>query len=176
MIVRITDVNSAYYGQEFEGNCIYYDVYHTGSTKEKPAVDLFSVQTPEGSRKFLSTQIDAEYYWEQRRQEQIKELGADVGDIVLIIEPRSNYSKLGFDWKAAHKITKIDSSGHVEFDNGMATCFRPVMKLIPTCRNCSNCEMVKYNKEDQEVPICQLTDEEISYECFMNPCEKFEKL
>lgn len=125
--VKITDPKSEFYGQEFEGDCIYYDLYHTGSTPEKPAVDLFNVYTPEGCKRFLSTQIDTECYWEQRRQEHIKKLGADVGDVVKIIEPNSYSVNANFDWGKPHKITNIDSSGHVEFDGGECKCFRPVI-------------------------------------------------
>jgi len=28
MKVRVTDPESPYYGKEFEGNCVYYDLYH----------------------------------------------------------------------------------------------------------------------------------------------------
>lgn len=128
MKVKITDESSKYFGQELDGDCIYYDVYHIGSTPEKPAIDLFHVNTPGGTEQFLSTQIDADHYWEQVRQEHIKNLGADVGDVVIIIETHSCWGNLHFDLSKPHIITDVDSSGYVKFDDGAFTCFRPIVK------------------------------------------------
>jgi hypothetical protein len=124
LIVRVTDPTSPYCGQEFEGDCIYYDVYHTGNSP-----DLFIIKTPKGDERILSTQIDAEHYWEQRRQEYIGKLGADVGDTVIIMRSGSGYSKKDFDLTEPHKITKIDSNGYVTFDDA-ATYFRPDIEVI----------------------------------------------
>jgi|GEM_PF-1879041 len=118
--VKVIDPKSPYYGKELEGGCLYYDVYHTGSSP-----DLFIIKTPGGDEQILSTSIDTEHYWNQRRQEQIERLGADVGDTVVIIRPSSGWSKSGFDISVPHKITAIDSSGYVEFDDRQATYFRP---------------------------------------------------
>jgi len=123
--VKVTDPKSPYCGQEFEGGCFYYDIHHTGSSP-----DLFIIHTPDGDKQILSTGIDTEHYWNQRRDEEIKRLGADVGDTVLITETGSCYGRHGFDYKAPHVITKIDSVGHVEFDDGMGSCFRPVVQVI----------------------------------------------
>jgi len=123
--VKVIDLRSPYCGQEFEGGCVYYDIYHTGDSP-----DLFLIKTPQGERQILSTSIDVEHYWNQRRDEHIKKLGADVGDIVLITRSGGGSFKLGFDCLKPHKITGIDSSGYVEFDNGEATIFRPDVKVI----------------------------------------------
>ena len=125
MIVKVTDPASPYCGQEFEGGCFYYDIHHTGNSP-----DLFIIKTPKGDERILSTQIDAEHYWEQRRQEHIERLGATVGDTVMIVRTGSSSSKRNFDLLMPHKITKIDSSGHVTFDDGEATCFRPNVKKV----------------------------------------------
>lgn len=125
MIVRVTDPVSPYCGQEFEGHCCYYDIHHTGNSP-----DLFIIKTLKGDERILSTQIDAEHYWEQRRQEEIEKLGATVGDTVMIGRTGSGSYKRNFDLLIPHKITKIDSSGHVTFDDGEATCFRPDVKKI----------------------------------------------
>ncbi len=125
MKVRVTDKNSPYCGQEYEGGCIYYDINHTGNSP-----DLFIINTPDGEKQILSTSIDTEHYWEQRRQEHIKKLGANIGDIVLITRAGGGSFKSGFNCSEPHKITNINSSGYVEFDNGEATTFRPDVTVI----------------------------------------------
>ncbi|EGW40490.1 hypothetical protein [Desulfosporosinus sp. OT] len=125
MKVKVIDPQSPYCGQEFEGGCLYYDINHTGSSP-----DLFQIKTPEGERRILSTSIDVEHYWNQRRDEHIKKLGANVGDTVLITRSGGGSFKQGFDLLKPHKITGINSSGYVEFDNGEATTFRPDVKVI----------------------------------------------
>lgn len=126
MKVRVTDPTHELFGQEVEGGIIYYDIHHRGG---RP--DLYQVKTPEGKTyRLLTDQIDAEYYYAQEIAREVERIGANVGDSVLIIEPRSNHSRLGFDWKAPHVITKIDPSGNVDFDNGMASCFRPVVQIV----------------------------------------------
>ena len=123
--VKVIDPKSSYCGQEFEGGCVYYDIYHTGSSP-----DLFLIKTPEGDKQILSTSIDVDHYWNQRRAEHIKHLGADVGDTVLITRSGGGYSKQGFDYSTPHKIKGINSSGYVELDNGEATIFRPDVQVI----------------------------------------------
>jgi hypothetical protein len=118
--VKVTNPNSPYCGQEFEGGCIYYDIHHTGNSP-----DLFVIKTPDGEKRILSTSIDTEHYWEQRRQEHIKKLGANVGDTVLITRSGGGSFKRGFDISKPHKITGINTSGYVEFDGGEAKTFRP---------------------------------------------------
>lgn len=124
--VKVIDPKSPYCGQELEGGCIYYDVNHTGSSP-----DLFIIKTPDGEKQILSTSIDTKHYWNQKRDQEIERLGADVGDVVIITRPGSCYSKRDFDWLNPHKITEINSSGYVEFDGGEATSFRPdVIKVV----------------------------------------------
>lgn len=118
--IKVTDPKNPYCGQELEGGCFYYDIYHTGSSP-----DLFLIKTPDGEKQILSTSIDTEHYWNQRRQEHIDKLGANVGDTVIITRSGSGYSKRNFDISIPHKITAIDSSGYVKFDDGEATYFRP---------------------------------------------------
>lgn len=120
MKVKVINPKSEYCGQEFEGHCFYYDIDHTGHS-----ADLFIIKTPDGDKQILSTSIDAEHYWNQRRQEHIDKLGANVGDTVLITRTGSCSMCHDFDLSISHAITKIDSSGHVDFDNGRACCFRP---------------------------------------------------
>ena len=126
MRVRITDPEHRYFGQEFEGGCVYYDIYHQGSG----GPDLFQIETPDGKQMILSTKIDEDHYWEQRRQKEIERLGANVGDTVMILRSGSCSSKKGFRWSDPHVITKIDSSGHVEYDGGEAKSFRPDVSII----------------------------------------------
>ncbi|SPF54089.1 conserved hypothetical protein [Candidatus Desulfosporosinus infrequens] len=125
MEIKVIDSQSPYCGQKFEGGCVYYDIHHTGSSP-----DLFIIKTPEGLKQILSTSIDVDHYWSQVREEQIERLGAEVGDTVLISREGGGTFKRGFDYSKPHKISRIDSSGHVEFDNGEATIFRPNVKVI----------------------------------------------
>lgn len=125
MKVRVTDPNSPYCGQEFEGYCFYYDIYHTGSSP-----DLFIIKTQDGDKQIFSTGIDAEHYWNQRRDQEIERLGANVGDTVIIKRFGSGHSTSKFDATKPHLITNINSSGYVEFDNGEATTFRPDVQVV----------------------------------------------
>jgi hypothetical protein len=124
--VKIVDSTHKYYGQELPGGCVYYDVFHKGSG----GPDLFQIETPEGKQTILSTKIDEQHYWEQRRAAHIEKLGANVGDTVRIIRAGSCSSKASFDWNILHVITKIDSSGYVEWDGGEATSFRPDVEVV----------------------------------------------
>jgi hypothetical protein len=124
--VKVIDPTHPYYGQELPGGCVYYDIYHKGSG----GPDLFQVETPEGKTTILSTKIDEVHYWEQRRQMEVALIGANVGDTVRIIRGGSGSCVANFDWNAPHIITKIGTGGHVEWDNGDATGFRPEMKVI----------------------------------------------
>jgi len=125
MLVKITDKEHECFGQELEGFCFYYDYQHTGNSP-----DIYIIKTPEGERKILSTQIDVEHYENQRLSKEIEKLGANLGDKVMIIETGSGGSRVGFDIKEPHVITKISPSGTVYFDNGMADMFRPKVKVV----------------------------------------------
>ncbi len=124
--VKITDPTHPYFNLELPGGCVYYDIYHQGSG----GPDLFLFKSLEGEQRILSTQIDTDHYWEQRRQEEIRKLGANVGDTVRILRGGSGSSKANFDWNAPHVITKIDSSGGVVWDDGAASGFRPDVEVI----------------------------------------------
>ncbi|MFB0841818.1 hypothetical protein [Paenibacillus oleatilyticus] len=128
--VKVTDPNHKYYGQELPGNCFYYDINHTGNSP-----DLFILEAPEGSIRILSTQIDEDHYWNQRRETHIKRLGANVGDTVRIIRSGSCKSKANFDWSKPHVITKIDCNGYVEWDGGEAQSFRPDVELLEEAKS-----------------------------------------
>jgi ABC-type lipoprotein release transport system permease subunit len=60
----------------------------------------------------------------------LKNLGADVGDTVLITRSGGGSFRQSFDLSKPHKITGINSSGYVEFDHGEAHTFRPDVKVI----------------------------------------------
>ncbi|OMF38786.1 hypothetical protein BK133_00865 [Paenibacillus sp. FSL H8-0548] len=124
--VKIIDPTHKYFGQELTGGCVYYDVYHQGNG----GPDLFQIETPEGKQNILSTKIDEEHYWDQLKAIHIEQLGANIGDTVKIIRSGSCSSKANFDWRVPHVITKIDSSGYVEWDGGEATSFRPDVEVI----------------------------------------------
>lgn len=124
--VIITDPAHPFFNQEVSGDCAYYDVYHRGPS----GPDLFLIETSEGKACILSTQIDQDHYWSQRRRQEIEKLGANVGDRVKITNPHSGGSKVVFDWDEPHIITKIDPYGNVEWDDGAAWGFRPDMIVI----------------------------------------------
>lgn len=125
MKIRITDKSNEFYEKELEGARIYYDYKHTGNSD-----DIYLVHTPKGDKQFLASQIDAEYCENQRLEEFLKELGANVGDTVEIIETGSGSYSPDFKKNGLHEITKITSSGYVQFDNGKAEIFRPKVKVI----------------------------------------------
>lgn len=124
--IRIIDKESEFYGQSLKCSCFYYDIKHTGDSD-----DLYIAETKDGRKiKLLSSQIDEEYYHKQELKEVSKQLGASIGDSVLILEGGSgSYSR---DWKkeGIHVITNIDFTGHVTFDSGSATIFRPKLQLV----------------------------------------------
>lgn len=127
-LVKITDQKHPFFGQILPGGLIYHDINHTGD-----GPDLFRITSNEGSIRLLSTQIDENHYWAQLRAERIVELGADVGDVVMIVKSGSGSYCAKFDIKEPHKITKIGNCGHVEFDGGTktgASIFRPKVKII----------------------------------------------
>jgi hypothetical protein len=123
--VKITDESHPYFGQELPGNCFYYDIFHRGTG----GPDLFVIETPEGQQTILSTKVDTDHYWKQRRQQEIERLGADVGDTVLIKSGGAG-NKRDFDWRIPHVITQIDAYGNVEWDDGAAWGFRPDVTMI----------------------------------------------
>jgi hypothetical protein len=126
MKVKIIDQNHPCFGQELEGGIIYFDIYHRGG---RP--DLYQVETPEGKKyRLLTNQIDEEHYNAQELAEEVERLGANVGDNVMITRLGSGSYNAGFDFSSPHVITKIDCSGHVEFDNRAACGFRPDVTVI----------------------------------------------
>lgn len=126
MKVKIIDPKHPCFGQELEGGIIYFDYYHRGG---RP--DLYQVKTAEGEiYRLLTDQIDAAHYEAQEIARETARIGASVGDTVLITRLGSGSQKAGFDFSIPHIITKIDSSGHVEFDDGAACGFRPDVQVI----------------------------------------------
>lgn len=125
MKVKVTDKNHPLYNQEFDGYRFYFDYLHTGDSP-----DIFIIKTDKGEMKILSTQIDEESYEKQEIEEAIKTIGGNVGDTVMIVESGSGSFKANFSYDVPHVITKITPSGHVEFDNGEATIFRPKVKVL----------------------------------------------
>lgn len=119
MQVKIIDPNHPCYGQELEGARIYFDYYHRGG---KP--DLYQAKAPEGGfYRLLTHQIDEAHYEAQETAREIEGLGANVGDTVIITRMGSGGSEASFDLNKPHVITKISSSGTVEFDNRAAWGF-----------------------------------------------------
>lgn len=125
MKIRVTDPNHKYFGQELEGAIWYLDIRHTGNSD-----DLYIATTPDGDIRLLTSQIDEQYYKEQCLQEQLKELGVNIGDKVRIIKGGSGGCKAGWDSKGVHIVTDVDSTGHVTFDNGLADMFRPKLEKV----------------------------------------------
>lgn len=124
--IKVIDEKSPLFGKKLTGGIVYYDLYHTGNSP-----DLLQVQDEEGNKyQILSNRIDIEHYNSQEVAKETERLGAKVGDTVLITRSGSGYSKVNFNVKELHVITKIDCTGHVEFDNGDATMFRPDVELV----------------------------------------------
>ena len=123
--LKVIDKNSEYFGQELDGEVFYFDIAHTGESD-----DLYVAETKDGkSVNLLTSQIDEEYYKEQKLAEFIKELGANVGDSVEILEAGSGIYSYGWNKEGIHKIVKIGLSG-VVFDNGDATIVRPRVRKV----------------------------------------------
>lgn len=126
MKIRVTDKDHEFYGKEIEGSLFYYDVGHTGDSD-----DLYVAKTPDGKEiTLLTRQIDEDYYNLQCLDNEIKELGANVGDKVRIIKSGSGCMSNGWKQEGIHEITKISSTGCVVFDNGAADMFRPKVKKV----------------------------------------------
>jgi len=130
--VRITDKYDVNCGKEFPGWLAYHDLYHRGGTNQ-PIEDLYLVTIDGNERRYVSSQIE-EHYREQILKEEIKNLGAKVGDKVRVLKETSgSYGKQYYDRKSKngfHTITKIECYGHVTFDNGEAEMFRPTVEVI----------------------------------------------
>lgn len=124
--IKVTDAKSKYFGQTLKGGVFYYDIKHTGDSD-----DLYIATTEDGDKiQLLSSQIDEEYYHKQELDEVIKEIGANIGDKVEIIETGSGSYSRGWQKEGIHEITNIDFTGHVTFDNGKAEIFRPKVQII----------------------------------------------
>lgn len=123
--IRITDTKSKYYGLILKGNCIYYDVLHNGTSE-----NLYQVKTKNRTIQFLEHQIDKDYYEKQLLAEIISELGANVGDNVIIQEDGSGSYSKDWDEKDIHRITNIEINGCITFDDGKAIIYKPKVKKI----------------------------------------------
>lgn len=120
--------NGKYTGQIFDGYRFYYDHLHTGNSP-----DLFVVNTPGGEITITSDRIDIEHYESQLLQEELIRLGANIGDTVKITRSGSGSFKKGWNEKSYHRITRITSSGYVQFDDGIGEMFRPDVEVIQVC-------------------------------------------
>lgn len=124
--ILITDKGHELYGQTLEGAMVYCDIRHTGNSE-----DLYHVQKENGDTvQLLSTQVDVGFYEEQLLAEQMKRLGANIGDIVTIQETGGGSFKCGWKKEGLHTITDVDCLGYVTFDDGMANCFRPSITVV----------------------------------------------
>lgn len=124
--IKIIDKESEFYGQSLKGSCLYYDIKHTGDSD-----DLYIAETKDGRKiNLLSSQIDEEYYRKQELQEVRKQLGVGIGDNVIILEGGSGSYSRDWEKEGIHVVTNIDSTGHVTFDGGRATIFRPRLQLV----------------------------------------------
>lgn len=123
--ILVTDKNHELCGQILDGAMIYCDIRHTGNSE-----DLYQVHKANGdTAQLLSTQVDVEFYEEQLLAEEMKRLGANIGDIVTIQETGGGSYKCGWKKEGLHTITDVSCLGYVTFDDGMAHCFRPIVTV-----------------------------------------------
>ena len=125
MNVTVTDKTHVHYGKTFEGRRIFFDYQYTGNSP-----DVFQIITANGKETILSTQIDADDYERQEIEKEMARLGAKAGDVVKIIKSGSGSYSANFEEEDIHVITTISPSGHVTFDEGEATIFRPIVQVI----------------------------------------------
>lgn len=123
--VIITDKDHELFGKELDGHLCYYDINHTGSSP-----DLFQVKWQGETVRLLSTQVDVEHYESQNLAKELERLGANVGDVVEIVETGSGSFCAGWVQAGKHVISKVTECGRVEFDHGKASCFRPVVRHV----------------------------------------------
>ncbi|MCD9517098.1 hypothetical protein [Photobacterium carnosum] len=123
--VIITDEAHELFGKELSGHLCYYDINHTGSSP-----DLFQVKWQGNIVRLLSTQVNVKHYEGQNLVKEMARLGANVGDVVEIVEIGSGSFSSGWIKSGKHVISKITECGHVEFDHGKAFCFRPVVRIV----------------------------------------------
>jgi len=124
--IRVTDPKSPLCGQVVYGYIVYFDINHTGNSP-----DLIHATTREGKRvKLLSSQCDMGHYKAQELAEQVKRLGAKIGDKVRIVKSGSGTYGAGWRDEGVHEITNIDNVGYVEFDHGLGSMFRPAVEVV----------------------------------------------
>ncbi len=168
--IIITDKESEIYGKNCTGSLCYHDVHHTG---EGP--DLFSVECEEKKYQVLSTIIDVEHYNQQLIKEVVEELGANIGDMVMVAHAGGGSFSAEWSYDVPHKITKISPSENIQFDGGCGkpgggSKFRPKVTLINS--NCIDAGPLahendgKTHKKTDEKPKCFYT-----IECLNSYCE-----
>lgn len=122
---KVKIISGEYNGMIVDGHRFYLDHLHTGNSP-----DLFEVYI-DGERKVItSDKIDVAYYENQLLEDELKRLGAKVGDVVTISRTGSGSYQKGWVVNDKHTITNISSNGYVEFDNGVAKMFRPDVKIV----------------------------------------------
>lgn len=122
---KVKIISGKYAGQIYDGHRFYYDYLHTGHSP-----DLFTIITGDGEITITSDKIDVDHYEKQLLEEQIERLRANVGNFVRIIRSGSGSYCKGWNEKELHKITKVTSSGYVQFDDGLADMFRPDVEVV----------------------------------------------
>ncbi|WP_027633450.1 hypothetical protein [Clostridium hydrogeniformans] len=124
--IKVIDKENEFYGETLKGGCFYYDVKHTGDSD-----DLYVATTKDGRKiKLLSSQIDEEYYHRQKLEKVVEEIGTKIGDTVIILKGGSGSYSREWKFEGEHIITNVDFTGHVTFDNGNATIFRPKVQVV----------------------------------------------
>ena len=121
LMIKVIDTTSEFYEQEYPLVMRYYG-----------PPDRFYFRTPDGkTHGALESDIDLEYLTQQELSYEKELLGADVGDTVMILENASgSYNHRFKMFERSHRITQIYPSGHVEFDNGDARMFRPIVRKL----------------------------------------------
>jgi len=129
MKIRITDKNDEHCGCEFDGHRVYSDILH-GRKIDGKIQDLYVVNINGEEKQYMTHQIDEEYYRRQEIGKVVERLGAEEGDEVRVIKGGSGSYASYFKDRDTHIIRKIVCTGHVYFDDGVTSIFRPTVEVV----------------------------------------------
>lgn len=125
MIVKITDTKHPYFNQELEAERIWNDTSSSNNDQ-----DLYQIHTPTGEMFVLGKHLDFTMEEQKKLSDVIQNLGANVGDTVMVMEPFYGLFEYEFSPEVPHIITKIKPDGHIEFDHGRAILWNVKVRKV----------------------------------------------